>query len=123
MQSLTARMPLLAATSAFGLGRRRWSSPQQCYLRCLCTNMSNTNEKHIDFCPLSKIMAAGASRLLASRVQSVKEGMQITEPSSCRGTWSKRSPSRNVYSAYNGRSVKRATRTQPPYTFFVASRP
>ena len=42
--------------------------------------MSNTNEKHIDFCPLSKIMAAGASRLLASRVQSVKEDMQITEP-------------------------------------------
>jgi len=29
-------MPLLAATSAFGLGRRRWSSPQQCYLHCLC---------------------------------------------------------------------------------------
>ena len=25
------------ATSTFGLGRRRWSSPQQCYLHCLCT--------------------------------------------------------------------------------------
>ena len=25
-------MPLLTATSAFGLGRRRWSSPQHCYL-------------------------------------------------------------------------------------------
>ena len=24
-------------TSAFELGRRRWSSPQQCYLHCLCT--------------------------------------------------------------------------------------
>jgi len=28
MQSFTARMPLLAATSALRLGRRRWSSPQ-----------------------------------------------------------------------------------------------
>ena len=28
-------MPLLMATSAFGSGRRRWSSPQQCYLQCL----------------------------------------------------------------------------------------
>ena len=35
MQSFTARMPLLMATRAFGLGRRRWSSPQQCYLHCL----------------------------------------------------------------------------------------
>ena len=32
VQSFTARMPLLMVTSAFGLGRRRWSSPQQCYL-------------------------------------------------------------------------------------------
>jgi len=37
MQSFTAHMPLLMATSAFGLGRRCWSSPQQCYLHCLCT--------------------------------------------------------------------------------------
>jgi len=34
VQSFTARKPLLVATSAFGLGRRRWSSPQQC-LHCL----------------------------------------------------------------------------------------
>ena len=34
VQRFTARMPLLVATSAFGLGRRRWSSPQQC-LHCL----------------------------------------------------------------------------------------
>ena len=32
------RMPLLKANSAFGLGRRCWSSPQQCYLRSLCTS-------------------------------------------------------------------------------------
>ena len=38
MQSLTARMPLLMATSVFGLGRRRWSSYLQCYLHCLRTS-------------------------------------------------------------------------------------
>ena len=37
MQGFTACMPLLAATSAFGLGRRRWSFPQQCYVYCLRT--------------------------------------------------------------------------------------
>ena len=34
-KSFTAQMPLL--TSAFGLRRRRWSSPQQCYQHCLRT--------------------------------------------------------------------------------------
>jgi len=37
VQSFTVCMPLLTTTSAFGLGRRRWSSPQQCYLHCLRT--------------------------------------------------------------------------------------
>ena len=37
VQSFTVHMPLLTAISAFGLGRRRWSSPQQCYLHCLRT--------------------------------------------------------------------------------------
>ena len=37
VQSFTARMPLLSATSAFELRRIRWSSAQQCYLRCLRT--------------------------------------------------------------------------------------
>jgi len=35
-QSFTALMPLLTATSAFGLRRRRWSSGR-CYLHRLCT--------------------------------------------------------------------------------------
>ena len=35
VQSFTACMPLLTATSAFGSGRRCWRSPQQCYLHCL----------------------------------------------------------------------------------------
>jgi len=34
MQSFTPHMPLLTAASAF---RRRWYSPQECYLHCLCT--------------------------------------------------------------------------------------
>ena len=37
VQSFTARMPLLMATSTLRLGRRRWSYPQQCHLHCLCT--------------------------------------------------------------------------------------
>ena len=37
VQSFTARKPLLAATGAFVLGRRRCSSPQQCFRHCLRT--------------------------------------------------------------------------------------
>jgi len=37
VQSFTARMPLLTATRAFGLERRRWSSARQCHLQCLRT--------------------------------------------------------------------------------------
>ena len=43
VQSFTARMPLLMATSTYGLGRRCWSSTQQCYLHCLCT-LNNFNK-------------------------------------------------------------------------------
>ena len=39
MQSFTARMPLLMATSAIGLGRRRWISQQ----RYLHFQVSNTH--------------------------------------------------------------------------------
>jgi len=35
--SVTVHMPLLTAARAFGLRRRRWSSPQQCQLCCLRT--------------------------------------------------------------------------------------
>ena len=38
-------MPLLKATSAFGLGTRCWSSPQQCYLHCL-RNLTITINTH-----------------------------------------------------------------------------
>jgi len=40
VQSFTACMPLLTATSTFRLGRRHWSSPQQCYLHCLYTHLA-----------------------------------------------------------------------------------
>ena len=36
-------MPLLTATSAYGLGRRCWRSPQQCYLHCLRTWKAHTH--------------------------------------------------------------------------------
>ena len=45
MQSFTACIPLLTATSAFRLGRRCWSSPQQCYLHCLRTLRLRTHDK------------------------------------------------------------------------------
>jgi len=45
LQSFTARMPLLTAISAFGLGRRRRSSPQQYYRRCLCILNDENNEQ------------------------------------------------------------------------------
>jgi len=35
VHSFTALMLLLTAASAFGLGRRLWSSSQQCYVHCL----------------------------------------------------------------------------------------
>ena len=47
MQSFTARMPLLMATSAFRLGRRCCSSAQQCYLHCLRTCKHTTNSQQI----------------------------------------------------------------------------
>ena len=48
VQRFTACMPLLTATSAFGLGRRRWSSHQQCYLHCLHTLMTATSTFELD---------------------------------------------------------------------------
>jgi len=39
VQSFTARMPLLTATSAFGLGRRRCMSSQQRCLHCIRTSL------------------------------------------------------------------------------------
>ena len=45
VQSFTSRMPLLTATIAYRLGRRRWSSPQRCYLHCLGTLLTIKRHK------------------------------------------------------------------------------
>ena len=42
---ITARMPLLTSTSTYGLGRRRWSSHQQCFVHCLHTISLRTIHK------------------------------------------------------------------------------
>ena len=44
--------PHALATSVFGLGRRCWSSPQQCYLHCLCTTTRCRWSYHADDRPL-----------------------------------------------------------------------
>ena len=55
VQSFTAHMPLLTATSTFGLGRRRWSSPQQCYLHCLRTIPATDNVmSHVTWCNIKR---------------------------------------------------------------------
>ena len=44
VHSFTNCMPLLMAASTIGLGRRRWSSPQKCYLHCLYTCHSSQKD-------------------------------------------------------------------------------
>jgi len=46
LQSFTARVPLLTATSGSGLGRRCWSS-RQCYLHSLCTSIARTGNTQV----------------------------------------------------------------------------
>jgi len=53
VQSFTGRMPLLTATGTFGLGRKRWSSPQQYYLHCP-PQLTHHHHHHIFvYCELS----------------------------------------------------------------------
>ena len=67
VQSFTARMPLLTATSALGLGRKRWSSHQQCYLHCLRIITIKTLQTH------SHILFHHFCHLLPKRGGSVAE--------------------------------------------------
>jgi len=62
VQSFTAHMALLTATSAFGLGTRCWSSPQQCYLHCLCTFKSQlVNQKRMrPACGIAQMESVGS---------------------------------------------------------------
>ena len=64
-------MPLLTATSTFGLGRRCWSSPQQCYPHDLNTLAYNIINEHPFNCPLS-----GTTRV--SRYQKGKTNLDFT---------------------------------------------
>jgi len=71
-QNFTARMPLLMAASAFGLGIRRCSSPQQCYLHCLCTSwylLTKCQNKHNS---LSCSTAETASAASANHYRNVR---------------------------------------------------
>ena len=54
---LTTHMPLLMANSAFGLGRRRQSSPKWCYLHCrhticlsICANPLSRSRWNVPIC-------------------------------------------------------------------------
>jgi len=52
-------MPLLMATSVFGLGRRCYSSPIWCYLHSLCTIFQvNINAVEIDLRSKTKVKTA-----------------------------------------------------------------
>ena len=79
MQGFTARMPLLAATSAFGLGRRRWSSPQQCYLHCLRTYI------HTYIHPPFNGLLSGTTWV--SRYQKGKTNLDFTEAKDSEWQW------------------------------------
>jgi len=81
VQSFTARMPLLTAASAFGLGRRRWSSFQQRYLHCLHTMYKSTvTHTHPFNSPLS-----GTTRV--SRYQKGKSNLDFTEARDSEWQW------------------------------------
>jgi len=62
VQSFTAHMPLLMATNIFGLGRRRRTSPQQCYImHCLRTFFGTSEGRKLKsevYTECSIIMAA-----------------------------------------------------------------
>ena len=81
MQSFTVCKPLLAATSAFILGRRRWSSRRQCYLHCLgTTSYDNKTNRHTFNCPFS-----GTAQV--SRYQKVKTYVDFTEARDSEWQW------------------------------------
>jgi len=59
----TARMPLLAATSACGLGRRRWSSHQH----CLRSSTSHNNKCSAQMLPVATDVASSCVCVYAMR--------------------------------------------------------
>ena len=67
MQSFTACKLFLTATSAFRLGRRHWSSHQQCYLHHLCTLTTTITRKCKIYIWNSQLSVAGDDLLEAVR--------------------------------------------------------
>jgi len=57
VHSFTACMPLLAASRAFRLGRRCWSSPQQCY-PCLCSGLRLRHVRNCQFIIITVVVVA-----------------------------------------------------------------
>jgi len=94
-------MPLLTATSAFGLGRTRWSSPQQCYLHCLRTDttasfteyetqVGNSNATHVKMFTLThthQFNGPLSRTTQASRSQKGKTNLNFTETRDSEWQW------------------------------------
>ena len=72
-------MPLLTATSAFGLGRRRWSSPQQCYLHCLRTGSELNDSQLSRKRSVEKCSEGSKMRLMKEEVLSVIFMVQLPD--------------------------------------------
>ena len=74
-------MPLLTATSAFRLGRRHWSSPQQCYLHRLCTLTTSITRKCKIYKWNSQLSVAGDDFLeVVSTVVTVTTQVEAERP-------------------------------------------
>jgi len=77
VQSFTARMPLLTATSTFGLERRRWSSPQQCFTaRCYASAVL----------AMGLCLSVSVSVTSRSSTKTAKRRITQTTPHDSRGT-------------------------------------
>jgi len=64
-------MPLLTTTSAFGLGRKRWSSPQQCYLHRLCTLIVDAENYLKIILGLLRLGSVGTGRVKVGRTHTI----------------------------------------------------
>ena len=84
VQSFTARVPLLTASGAFGLGRRLGSSPQQRYLHWLRTLMRNTVTHTPSTHPFNGPLS-GTTQM--SRYQKGKTNLDFTEARDSEWQW------------------------------------
>jgi len=79
VQRFTGRMPLLTATGAFGLGRRRWSSAQQFVIYTV--SVLQSTKQHLPMClfqtTMSLLCKATASRLEQWEAADATMGLDI----------------------------------------------